>query len=218
MRKLRFDDLTLSKTLQKAIADIGFEEATPIQSATIPLLFENKDIVGQAHTGTGKTAAFAIPIIEKIDMNLKEIQSLVLCPTRELAIQVTEEFRKLLKYKDEITAVSVYGGQDINRQLKALRKGPQILIGTPGRTIDHLKRGSINLNKVKIAVLDEADEMLDMGFKKPKIAIFYWFFSLILGLIALFLNSQQKFYAFLMVFLILAAFYVWLKLFPRQHS
>ena len=166
MRKLRFDDLTLSKTLQKAIADIGFEEATPIQSATIPLLFENKDIVGQAHTGTGKTAAFAIPIIEKIDMNLKEIQSLVLCPTRELAIQVTEEFRKLLKYKDEITAVSVYGGQDINRQLKALRKGPQILIGTPGRTIDHLKRGSINLNKVKIAVLDEADEMLDMGFKK----------------------------------------------------
>ena len=165
MNKLKFDELQLSRTLQKAIADMGFEEATPIQSETIPLLFEGNDVIGQAQTGTGKTAAFAIPIIEKIDMHLKEIQAIVLCPTRELAIQVTEEFRKLLKYKDEITAVSVYGGQDINRQYKALRKGPQILVGTPGRTIDHLNRGSVKFNHVKIAVLDEADEMLDMGFR-----------------------------------------------------
>ncbi len=165
MNKLKFDELQLSRTLQKAIADMGFEEATPIQSETIPLLFEGRDVIGQAQTGTGKTAAFAIPIIEKIDMNLKEIQAMVLCPTRELAIQVTEEFRKLLKYKDEITAISVYGGQDITRQFKALRKRPQILVGTPGRTIDHLNRGSIKFDKVKIAVLDEADEMLDMGFR-----------------------------------------------------
>jgi ATP-dependent RNA helicase DeaD len=165
MNKLKFDELQLSRTLQKAITDMGFEEATPIQSETIPLLFEGLDVVGQAQTGTGKTAAFAIPIIEKIDMSLKEIQAIVLSPTRELAIQVTEEFRKLLKYKDEITAISVYGGQDINRQFKALRKGPQILVGTPGRTIDHLNRGSVKFDKVKVVVLDEADEMLDMGFR-----------------------------------------------------
>jgi ATP-dependent RNA helicase DeaD len=165
MNKLKFNELQLSRTLQKAIADIGFEETTPIQSEIIPLMLEGKDVIGQAQTGTGKTVAFAIPIIEKIDINLKEIQAIILCPTRELAIQVTEEFRKLLKYKDETIAISVYGGQDINRQFKALKKGPQILVGTPGRTIDHLNRGSIKFNHVKIAILDEADEMLDMGFQ-----------------------------------------------------
>ena len=165
MNKLKFDELQLSRTLQKAITDIGFEETTPIQSEIIPLMLEGKDVIGQAQTGTGKTVAFAIPIIERIDRNLKEIQAVILCPTRELAIQVTEEFRKLLKYKDEISVISVYGGQDINRQFKALKKGPQILVGTPGRTIDHLNRGSIKFNNVKIAILDEADEMLDMGFQ-----------------------------------------------------
>jgi ATP-dependent RNA helicase DeaD len=165
MNKLRFNELQLSRTLQKAITDIGFEETTPIQSEIIPLMLEDKDVIGQAQTGTGKTVAFAIPIIEKINANLKEIQAIILCPTRELAIQVTEEFRKLLKYKDEINAISVYGGQDINRQFKALKKGPQILVGTPGRTIDHLNRGSIKFNNVKITILDEADEMLDMGFQ-----------------------------------------------------
>lgn len=165
MEKLKFQDLGLSVELCKAVADMGFEEASHIQSAAIPLLLEGADLIGQAHTGTGKTAAFAIPVIEKIDPENDEVQAIVLCPTRELAVQVAEEFRKLLKYKKNIEVVAIYGGQDIERQFKSLRKGAQIVIGTPGRIMDHLRRRSLDLNFINFIVLDEADEMLDMGFR-----------------------------------------------------
>ncbi|MDD3150274.1 MAG: DEAD/DEAH box helicase [Candidatus Gastranaerophilales bacterium] len=166
MEKLKFKELSLSEEMLKAIEDMGFEEASPIQASAIPLLLERKDIIGQAQTGTGKTAAFAIPVIENIDEEAKGLQAVVLCPTRELVIQVAEEFNKLLKYKENIAAVPVYGGQQIDRQLKALKKSPQIVIGTPGRTMDHIRRGSIKMSSVKTIILDEADEMLDMGFRE----------------------------------------------------
>jgi ATP-dependent RNA helicase DeaD len=165
MNKLKFDELNLSPLVLKAIVALGFEETTPIQSESIPLLMQGHDITGHAQTGTGKTAAFAIPIIEGIEMDKTEIQALVICPTRELVIQVTDEFRKLLKYNDDVFVVPVYGGQEIDRQLRALKKFPQIIVGTPGRMMDHIKRTSIKLKKIKYVVLDEADEMLDMGFR-----------------------------------------------------
>lgn len=165
MKKLKFEELNLSPLTLKAIGALGFEETTPIQSETIPLLLKGKDITGHAQTGTGKTAAFAIPIIEGIEKDRKEIQALVLCPTRELVIQVTDEFKKLLKYNDDVFVVPVYGGQEIERQLRALKKFPQIIVGTPGRMMDHINRTSIKLKKIKFVVLDEADEMLDMGFR-----------------------------------------------------
>jgi ATP-dependent RNA helicase DeaD len=165
LKKLKFEELNLSEFVMKAIADMGFEEASPIQSESIPLLIEGKDIIGQAQTGTGKTVAFIIPTIENIDINLRKLQAIVLCPTRELVIQVAEEFRKLMKYRQELNVVAVYGGQEIERQLKVLKQNPQIVIGTPGRTMDHIERGSIKMDSVKIVILDEADEMLDMGFR-----------------------------------------------------
>jgi len=144
---------------------MGFEEPTPIQAQTIPLLLKGKDLIGQAQTGTGKTAAFGIPIIEKIDAHNKHTQALVLCPTRELAIQVAEDFAELLKYKKTIHVIPVYGGQPIGRQMQALRKGAHIIIATPGRLIDHLDRKTVKLDEVIMVVLDEADEMIDMGFR-----------------------------------------------------
>jgi len=165
MSKLRFEELNLSKEILDAVKDMGFEEASPIQAEAIPLIMDGKDIIGQAQTGTGKTAAFAIPIIEKIDASSRELQAVILCPTRELVIQVSEEFRKLMKYRENLFVAPIYGGQPIERQLGALRKGVQVVIGTPGRTMDHMRRGSIKMNAVKIIVLDEADEMLDMGFR-----------------------------------------------------
>ncbi|MGE5379217.1 MAG: DEAD/DEAH box helicase [Candidatus Aminicenantes bacterium] len=144
---------------------MGYEEATPIQSEAIPALLEGKDIIGQAQTGTGKTAAFGIPAIEMLDPSDKSLQVVILCPTRELAIQVSEEMNKLAKYKKNFSFIPVYGGQPIDRQLKALKKGVQIVIGTPGRILDHLDRGTIDMSGVKLVVLDEADEMLDMGFR-----------------------------------------------------
>jgi len=165
MSKLRFEELNLSKEILDAVKDMGFEEASPIQAEAIPLIMDGKDIIGQAQTGTGKTAAFAIPIIEKIDASSRELQAVILCPTRELVIQVSEEFRKLMKYKENLFVAPIYGGQPIERQLGTLRKGVQVVIGTPGRTMDHMRRGSIKMNAVKIIVLDEADEMLDMGFR-----------------------------------------------------
>lgn len=166
MTKLRFKELNLSQEILDAVKDMGFEEASPIQSESIPHILQGKDIIGQAQTGTGKTAAFAIPIIEKIDESSRAIQAIILCPTRELVIQVSQEFRKLLKYKENIFVTPIYGGQPIDRQLSALKKGCQIIIGTPGRTIDHIKRGSIKMHQVQTVVLDEADEMLDMGFRE----------------------------------------------------
>ncbi len=166
MKKLKFDELNLSERILRAVADMGFEEASPIQSETIPVLLNGKDLIGQAQTGTGKTAAFAIPIIDKIDFEAKELQALVLCPTRELVIQVTEEFRRLTKYFFNLAIVPVYGGQEIERQINALKKKPQVVIGTPGRLMDHMRRGTVKLDKIKFVVLDEADEMLDMGFRE----------------------------------------------------
>jgi ATP-dependent RNA helicase DeaD len=165
MNRLKFQELDLSAAMQKAIADMGFEEASPIQSETIPLMLTGKDIIGQAQTGTGKTAAFAIPTIENLDRNASGPQAIVLCPTRELVIQVTEEFRRLMKYMHGLYVVPVYGGQEIERQLNALKKNPQIIVGTPGRIMDHMRRGSISMRTMRLVILDEADEMLDMGFR-----------------------------------------------------
>lgn len=165
MKTLKFDELNLSKEIQKAVEEMGFEEATPIQSEAIPAIMSGKDIIGQAQTGTGKTASFGIPLIEAIDKHSKNIQALVLCPTRELAIQVAEEMNHLLKYVKTVKVVPIYGGQSIDRQIKILKFGVQIVIATPGRLIDHINRGTLNLENVKMVVLDEADEMLDMGFR-----------------------------------------------------
>lgn len=156
--------MQLSKEVQRAIADMGFEEMTPIQAKTIPPIMEGKDIIGQAQTGTGKTIAFAIPIIEAIRPRLKRTQAIILCPTRELAIQVSEEIKRISKYKRDISVLPVYGGQPIERQLRVLQGGVHIVIGTPGRTIDHINRGTLRLEGVRLVVLDEADEMLNMGF------------------------------------------------------
>jgi ATP-dependent RNA helicase DeaD len=161
-----FKDLKLSREMQKAIADMGFEEATPIQTQSIPFMLEGKDVIGQAQTGTGKTAAFGIAAIERIDPKNLAVQAVILCPTRELAIQVSEELKKLSKYKKGIEILPVYGGQPIDRQIRALKKGVQIIIGTPGRVMDHMERRTLKLDSVKMMVLDEADEMLDMGFRE----------------------------------------------------
>lgn len=164
MDTVRFEDVRISKDIQKAIADMGFEEMTPIQGKAIPPIVEGKDVIGQAQTGTGKTIAFAIPILESVKPRIRRTQAIVLCPTRELAIQVSEETKRVAKYKKDITILPVYGGQPIERQLRILRTGVHIVIGTPGRTIDHINRGTLKLDSVKVVVLDEADEMLNMGF------------------------------------------------------
>ncbi|WP_114781557.1 DEAD/DEAH box helicase [Botryobacter ruber] len=166
MNKIRFDELPLSQEVQRAIADMGFEEASPIQTEAIPVVLAGRDIIGQAQTGTGKTAAFGIPTIESIDERDRSVQALILCPTRELAIQVSGEIQKLAKYKPGISVVPIYGGQPYERQLRALKQGVQIVIGTPGRVMDHIERGTLMLDNVRKIILDEADEMLDMGFRE----------------------------------------------------
>ena len=164
MEPIKFSSFNCSEAILKAVSDMGFEEATPIQAQSIPFILEGKDVIGQAQTGTGKTASFGIPLLEKIDPRNKQPQALVLCPTRELAIQVAEEIGRLGKYIRGIKSVPIYGGQPIDRQIRVLRSGAQIVIGTPGRVIDHLKRGTLKLHEIKFLVLDEADEMLNMGF------------------------------------------------------
>jgi len=163
--RLRFDELPVSEDIKKAVLDMGFETASPIQSEAIPYLLEGRDVIGQAQTGTGKTAAFGIPMIEKVVAFEKYVQGLVLCPTRELAVQVTEEIKKLSKYKKGVWVTTVYGGDSIDRQIKSLKAGANIVVGTPGRVIDLIERRALKLENVKMAVLDEADEMLDMGFR-----------------------------------------------------
>ncbi len=158
--------MNLSPEILHAITDMGFEEATPIQSEAIDVIMSGEDVLGQSQTGTGKTAAFGIPCIEMINQDDKKLQAIILCPTRELAIQISEEFRKLLKYKDAIRILPVYGGQPIDRQIMALKKGAQVVIGTPGRVMDHMDRRTIKMETVKMVILDEADEMLDMGFRE----------------------------------------------------
>lgn len=166
MEVVKFEELGLSPEILRAIEEMGFEEATPIQAQGIPLMLEGEDIIGQAQTGTGKTAAFGIPLLMKVDPEERNTQAIVLCPTRELAIQCAEEIRKLAKYLHGIRVLPVYGGQDISRQIKALKGGASIIIGTPGRVMDHLRRKTIRLDDVDTMVLDEADEMLNMGFRE----------------------------------------------------
>ncbi len=166
METMKFEDMNISPEILKAVLEMGFEEATPIQSQSIPIVKSGKDVIGQSQTGTGKTAAFGIPCLEMIDPDDRRLQALILCPTRELAIQVSEEFRKLLKYKDNIRVMPIYGGQPIDRQIMALKKGAQVVIGTPGRVIDHIKRRTLKPETTKMVILDEADEMLDMGFRE----------------------------------------------------
>jgi ATP-dependent RNA helicase DeaD len=150
---------------------MGFEETTTIQAQSIPYMLEGRDVIGQAPTGTGKTAAFGITVLERIDPKRKELQAVILCPTRELAIQVAGEIKKLSKYKKGIEILPIYGGQPIDRQIKALKKDVQIITGTPGRVMDHLNRRTLKMEGVKIIILDEADEMLDMGFREDIEAI-----------------------------------------------
>jgi ATP-dependent RNA helicase DeaD len=166
MKNLIFQELSLTPEVQKAITEMGFKEATPIQSQSIPHILTGKDVIGQAQTGTGKTCAFGIPAIEMIHSDIIGIQSLVLCPTRELAIQTAEELKSVAKYKRGLKILPVYGGQPIERQITALKSNPQIIIGTPGRVMDHMRRRTLKLTNLKMLILDEADEMLNMGFRE----------------------------------------------------
>ncbi|MEA5017328.1 MAG: DEAD/DEAH box helicase [Erysipelotrichaceae bacterium] len=161
-----FKEFALSDNIQKGIDDVGFIEATAIQSETIPLILQGLDIIGQSQTGSGKTAAFGLPAINMIDMSLdkKLTQVLILSPTRELALQSAEELTKFAKYENSINPVAIYGGEGIDRQFTRMRQGCQIIVGTPGRVMDHINRRTLNLTQVKMVVLDEADEMLNMGF------------------------------------------------------
>ena len=160
-----FSELGLSSELLQAVEKLGFEQASPIQAESIPVLLSGKDIVGQSQTGSGKTAAFGIPAVEKVDPSRREVQVLILCPTRELAVQVSEEIHKLSLFKRGINALPIYGGQSYERQFYGLKQGAQIVIGTPGRVMDHMRRGTLRLDTVKMAILDEADVMLNMGFR-----------------------------------------------------
>lgn len=160
-----FSELGLSSELLKAIDKLGFEQAAPIQAEAIPLLLQGKDVVGQSQTGSGKTVAFAAPALEKVVVEERNTQVLMLCPTRELAVQVAEEVHKLALFKRGLHALPVYGGQSYDRQLFGLRQGAHVVIGTPGRILDHIRRGTLRLNAVKMVVLDEVDVMLNMGFR-----------------------------------------------------
>ena len=158
-----FEEFNISEPVLKALQLMGFEEATPIQEATIPLLLEGKDVIGQAQTGTGKTAAFGVPIMEQMQKNVSHVQALVVAPTRELAVQVAEELNRIGQVKG-VRALPIYGGQEIGRQIRSLKNFPQIVVGTPGRLMDHMRRNTLRLQDIRMVVLDEADEMLNMGF------------------------------------------------------
>ena len=159
-----FSDLNLSAPVLKALKDVGYETPSPIQAATIPLLLEGRDVLGQAQTGTGKTAAFALPILSNIDVKQTAPQALVLAPTRELAIQVAEALQKYARHLPGFHVLPIYGGQSYTIQLKQLARGAHIIVGTPGRVMDHLERKTLKLDDLQTLVLDEADEMLRMGF------------------------------------------------------
>ncbi|MDZ7681848.1 MAG: DEAD/DEAH box helicase [Fodinibius sp.] len=161
-----FRELNVSAPILQGIEEMGFETPTPVQEQCIPTLLEQKDVVGQAQTGTGKTAAFGIPVVQQTDVSIPEVQTIIMCPTRELAIQVTGELIKIGKHLDGLQVLPVYGGQSISRQIKSLKRGAHIVVGTPGRTIDHLRRGTMKLDNLQRVVFDEADEMLNMGFRQ----------------------------------------------------
>ena len=166
MDDFTFSALPISQEILRALTDMGFEEATPIQAETIPHILESRDLLGQAQTGTGKTCAFGIPVIDSVDPESNHIQTLILSPTRELAIQIAEELHNVAKYKEGVRIVAIYGGQPIDRQILALKRKPQIIVGTPGRVMDHMRRKTLRLENLEKIVLDEADEMLNMGFKE----------------------------------------------------
>ena len=163
---MKFEELNIDERILRAIEDMGFEETSPIQTQAIPAVCEGIDVVGQAQTGTGKTAAYTIPMLMKINPQIKKPQAIVLCPTRELAVQVAEEIRKLAKYMSDIKVLPVYGGQEISKQIRSLKGGAQIIIGTPGRVMDHMRRKTVKFDNINMVILDEADEMLDMGFRE----------------------------------------------------
>ena len=166
MEELKFEEIGLRPEILKAVKMMGFEEATPIQAKAIPVMSTGQDMIGQAQTGTGKTAAFGIPLLEKIDPKDKHLQAIVLCPTRELAIQVADEIRNLAKYMHGIKVLPIYGGQQIVKQIRSLKSGVQVVIGTPGRVMDHMRRKTVKMTHLHTVVLDEADEMLNMGFRE----------------------------------------------------
>ncbi len=161
----KFEELDVKKEIKRGLDALGFELMTPIQAEAIPVLLKGKDVIGQAQTGTGKTAAFGIPLLEQIDPENKKLQAIVLCPTRELAVQVAGEIRSFATYMQSVKLLPVYGGQDIRKQIQGLR-GTQIIVGTPGRVMDHMRRHTIKMDDVKMVILDEADEMLKMGFRE----------------------------------------------------
>ena len=163
---MNFDDLKINNDIKKAIKDMGFTKTTPIQTKSISESLKGKDIIGQAQTGSGKTLAFGIPLLEKIFTPDKSPQAIILCPTRELCMQVASEIKKLSKYMKKVHILAVYGGQPIGRQIRVLNKGVHIVVGTPGRVIDHIERRTLDLIGIETVVLDEADEMLDMGLEK----------------------------------------------------
>lgn len=163
---MKYTESNLSPEILRAAKDMGFEEMTPIQEQAIPVLLQGKDVIGQAQTGTGKTAAFGIPLVMGIDTKSRALQGIVLCPTRELAMQAAEEIRSFAKYMHGIRVLPIYGGQEIYKQIKALKGGVQIIVGTPGRVMDHMRRHTIRMDAVRMVVLDEADEMLNMGFRE----------------------------------------------------
>jgi ATP-dependent RNA helicase DeaD len=166
MQTVKFEELNICEPILKAIVEMGFEEASPIQANAIPIMLSGRDLVGQAQTGTGKTAAFGIPLLQGIDPKNKHLQAVVLCPTRELAIQVAEEIRKLAIYLHGIKVLPIYGGQEISKQIRSLKAGTQVVIGTPGRVMDHMRRKTVKFDEVRAIILDEADEMLNMGFRE----------------------------------------------------
>src|SRR3990167_10574750 len=159
-----FSKLGLTKELLLALTELGYETPTPVQQQSIPLLLAGKDILAQAQTGTGKTAAFALPILSHIDTQLMQPQALVIVPTRELALQVAEAFQSYAKHIGGFHILPIYGGQDYQIQLKGLKRGSHVIVGTPGRVMDHLRRGTLKTEAIKTVILDEADEMLRMGF------------------------------------------------------
>lgn len=164
-QRMKYEDAQIDERILRAVKELGFDEMTPIQEQAIPLFMTGRDMIGQAQTGTGKTAAFGIPILQKIDPEDRSLQAVILCPTRELAMQAADELRKFAKYMHGIKVLPVYGGQDIVRQIKNLKAGVQIVVGTPGRVMDHMRRHTLKMEHVHTIVLDEADEMLNMGFR-----------------------------------------------------
>ena len=166
IQNVTFDSLSLSTELLQGVKEMGFVEATQIQSQSIPVILTGVDVIGQAQTGTGKTAAFGIPLLEMLGAHERDTASLIVCPTRELCLQITGELQKMAKFKKNVNIVSVYGGDPIHRQIKDLKRGAQVVVGTPGRLMDHLERGTLVIDKVSMVVLDEADEMLNMGFRE----------------------------------------------------